>query len=188
MALPGVPRPTFNPEQVERGLLRLAEANGNAEEASRSLKSDGLSIDPNTLRRWRTGKHAERYEVVRSEVLPRLQAQAAEAHAALAAREMAVSAQMVERLAGEVDGIAPRDLSTAVRNLDVGAAIHRDKAQILKGEPTHIVRRSFEEIKRELKERGVVLDGIAVEEQPLIGPPSSASDDDDRRETPRSIA
>ncbi len=177
-ARPGVPRPSFDPEQIERGLLRLAEANGNAEEASRSLATGGLSIDPQTLRRWRNGKHAERYEVVRGEVLPRLQAQAAEAHADLAAREMAVSARMVERLAGEVDQIAPRDLSTAVRNLDVGAAIHRDKAQILKGEPTHIVRRSFEEIKRELKARGIVLDGIAVEVSERVdGLPAPSADD-----------
>jgi len=179
VAWPGVPRPYFNPEQIERALLRLAEANGNAEVASRSLKTDGLTINPTTLRRWRHGKHAERYAIVRSEVLPRLQAQAAEAHADLAAREMAVSAAMVERLSSEVDELQPRDLSTAVRNLDVGAGIHRDKAQLLKGEPTQVVRRSFEEIKRELKARGIVLDGTVIHEETVATPVPELPEGDD---------
>ncbi len=87
---------------------------------------------------------------------------------------------MTERLAREVEGIPVRDLPGGVRNVIVAAAVNRDKSQLLADQPTQIVgRRSFEEIKRELKARGVILDGIAIEEEvreSLPPPPDGLGD------------
>jgi hypothetical protein len=98
---------------------------------------------------------------------------------ALAAKQMAVSEQMTQRLAEQVGEIPARDLPGGIRNIDTGAAIHTDKAALLREEPTQIVRRDSTEIKRELKARGIILDGTVVEDDPLALPPASDPQDAD---------
>lgn len=51
-------------------------------------------------------------------------------------------------------GQSARDISTAIRNLDVGTGIHTQRAQELRGEATSIVEnRSAAEVVRGLKAR-----------------------------------
>lgn len=170
----------FGNEEVERALLALAESSGNAEAAARMLEADGLRIDSRTLRRWRSDTHAERYATIHGEVLPKLRAKAADRHMALAELQMDVSQAMTERLGAGLEDIPVRDLPGGIRNVDTAAAINTDKAALLRDQPTQIVRRSFDEIKRELRAKGVILDGTVVDlddERPAL--PVSTEDVDE---------
>jgi hypothetical protein len=68
----------WTPEDVERGLGTLALYGGNAAEAHRRLKAEGLPIPESTLKHWRTTLHADRYSHIRAELAPKVQARAAE--------------------------------------------------------------------------------------------------------------
>jgi hypothetical protein len=68
----------WTPEDVERGLGTLALYGGNAAEAHRRLKAEGLPIPESTLKHWRTTLHVDRYSHIRAELAPKVQARAAE--------------------------------------------------------------------------------------------------------------
>jgi len=159
-------RRSYSDAEIERALIAVAFANGNTHMASRELAEAEFPIDQKTLWRWSRKIHAERYESMQVEVLPALRARAAEEHMDIAAQQMSVVRQMTERLTREVPEISARDLPGGIRNVTTAAAVHTDKAQLLQGEPTNIVRQDFGEIRRTLEERhGVrlVLDGEAEE-------------------------
>lgn len=73
----------------------------------------------------------------------------------LAAAQMSVVRQMTERLAREVPVISARELPSGIRNMTIAAAVHTDKAQLLRGSPTQRVELGFEEAKRALARHGV---------------------------------
>jgi hypothetical protein len=163
-------RPSYGDLERERGLIAVAMANGNTHQAARDLSSDGLKISQKTLWKWRR-EETQRYEELRSQWLPKIREVAAEQHMALASRQIELSASLTEDLAkkrGDLDG---RDISTAIRNVTVSAGVHTDKAQLLSGEPTAIVRRDLGEVLRNLKAHGLaalseesVIDAEVVEE------------------------
>lgn len=113
-------------DEIHSALLTLAFHNGNTRRAS-----EKLGIPRETLRGWKT-KKAEQYEAIRAELLPRVAAEAAEKHSALADAEMEVSHQILARLRENVGELPARDLPGALRNTDTGAAINRDKAAQLR--------------------------------------------------------
>lgn len=119
--------------EIEQGLMAIALESGNSRRAERRLADMGVKIAQSTLHKWMT-RHDERYEQIRREVLPQLRAHAAEKHTAYADAEMEVGLQLLERLQGSLDDIPARDISTALRNIDVGQGIHRTKAAELRGE------------------------------------------------------
>ena len=121
-------RPTYDPAMVERGLLALAECNGNGRKAERLLKEDGLEIDFTTLYRWRNKLHVEQYERVQAEVMPKVRRRAVEDHMALSERYMEAEHLVLDRFVEEVPNLDKRDLSTGARNLSTSGAIHIDKA------------------------------------------------------------
>jgi hypothetical protein len=59
-------------QEIERGLVAMALASGNARRASRMLERYGLSVPDRTLYRWRVETFPARYAAVGSELLPRL--------------------------------------------------------------------------------------------------------------------
>ncbi len=73
--------------------------------------------------------------------MPRLKAEMADEHSALAHRGMEVEHKLLDRLEAEADDIPARDLPGAIRNVGVGAGIHTDKARDLRGDPSMVVRR-----------------------------------------------
>jgi len=184
----GKPLPTYDEEAVERGLLALAECGGNSEHAARLLAEDGLPIDARTLRRWRRDTYPERYERVRQEALPRIRQAAADAHLALSRRQIALAGEMTDRLAHKYGEIPARDLAGSLRNVSVSSAVHSDKAALLDGQPTAIVRRDFGEIKRLLRDKGIVLDGTAVEIDPAAELPRAAEPEPGSAETDEQAA
>jgi chemotaxis regulatin CheY-phosphate phosphatase CheZ len=123
-----------------------------------------VTIPHQTLSQWRE-KYADRYERVRADALPAIKAAAVEDHMAAAKQLIDLEVQMHERLQGKVDELEARDLAGGIRNLAVSAAVHRDKAALLQGEPTQIVENRLPDLRRALKEVGidVVIDGEAEE-------------------------
>lgn len=151
-------RPTYDPEQVERGLIALAECNGNGRKAERLLSQDGIGIDHTTLYRWRKYEHAEQFERVRAEVLPKVRLAASEDHMALSERCMEAEHLLLDRLVDEVPNLDKRDISTSLRNVSTSGAIHVDKGQVLSDQPTEIRRLDTGEVLRKLGSRNMRLE------------------------------
>lgn len=146
--------PSADPELIERGLLALAECNGNGAKAERLLAEDNVSIDHSTLYRWKR-RFAEQYERVRAEVVPKVRLRASEDHMALSARLMETEGKLLTRLESTIEELPPKEVSTALRNVSTSAAIHVDKAQVLSDQPTEIRRLDAGEVLRKLGSRGM---------------------------------
>src|SRR5262245_51608972 len=126
----------FSEAEIEQGLIALALESGNGRRAEKRLAAFGIRVDHSTLHRWRQ-KHSEKYESLQRDVLPKLRTEAAERHSYLADAEMEVAIKLLDQLDREREEIQPRDLSTAIRNLDVGAGIHMTKAVELSVDNPH---------------------------------------------------
>ena len=109
--------------------------------------------------------HPQRYEEVRARELPRLREFLAEKHTAAAERYLRLEQRVAERIDETLGEIPARDLPGASRNLAVSGAVHTDKAQLLRDQPTAVVQhRSVEELERLLKTHGVeIIDAYSEE-------------------------
>lgn len=134
----GVRKPKKSEREIERGLLALAECNGNSRKASELLVEDDIELHPTTLQRWSTDGHAQRYEEIRAEVLPKVRRKAADEHRRLAEKANEVNELLLARLKAEAKDLPVRDLSPAARNMSVSSSIHTEKSELLDGLPTEI--------------------------------------------------
>jgi hypothetical protein len=163
----------FNEQEVERGLVALALFNGNSRRAAKALKGQGLSVGATTLRRWKDDLHPEKYRKLQQDTLPEIRERAAEMHTDLAEQEVRLSGRLVQDLGQRLERgeeLPIRDVPGAIRNLDTGAGINRDKASGLRGEPNVRVEKQLDvgAILRELDGMGFpvpkyMLDAIDVE-------------------------
>lgn len=159
--------------RIERGLMALAANNGNARKASKFLAEDGIEVPHQTLWRWANKVHAKRYEEMRADALPKVRAQAADAHMDLMTRNMELEVDLLEDLKENRHKLEPRDMSTAARNAAVGTAIHTEKAQLLNDQPTEIHKqRDASEILRQLKHRapGLFIEADVISEEDVDQP------------------
>lgn len=171
-------RRSFKEEEIQRALVAVAACSGNSRKAQQDLLAkDGLEITHQTLYNWSRSLHKEEYEAIRAKLLPQLQAHAAEQHRQLAEREMEVSLKLIDRLEKEVDEIPARDLPGGIRNLDTGAAIHRDKSQLLSGQPTERSERTADEVLRAIHHKL----GLPSPPQPVPIPLPPATNGDRER-------
>ena len=182
-------RNKYAPEIVDRALCALAYFNGNSRKASEALKEHGVKVPRSTLRRWPI-VHADRYEELRGELIPRVHERVAEKHLELADAEIELSAAFIERMRRELDEVPVRDLSTFQRNLDTGSGIHTDKAAMLRGQgpAAPVVNINLVDVVRSMAYDGVpffdrqgrrltaeeAIEGVA---SPV--PPTSSKDEDD---------
>jgi hypothetical protein len=156
---------SFSGAEIERGLLAVAVANGNTRKAVSDLAEDeeGFEVHQATLHRWKQ-RDLARYEKIRADLLPRIRGEAAEQHMRLAEQQATVAGKMTERLEREIDEIPARDLPGGIRNITTAAAVHTDKAAVLRGEASTITEhRDASEVLRALRARGVVIQGMAEE-------------------------
>lgn len=172
--LPKRTRRDYTDAEIERGLVAVAAANGNAARAAEFLaEEEGLEIPKRTLSRWSRKQHVERYQRVRSEVLPKIRAEVADEYVALTRKQIGVSRKLTDEVdtkLGEPEDRNRvrhlRELANATKDLGLSAAIATDKAQILDHEPTVIVQRDFSEIKRALIAKGAKFVDVDSEEIP----------------------
>jgi len=165
-------------EQIEAALVVLALESGNVRRARKKLAEMDIfdKVPPaTTITRW-PETYRERYAEIRSEVAPRIKARMADTHDDLATRLASLEHQVLDQLEQEVADLSGKDKAALLRNSSIAAAVHTDKAQMLRGEATVIVKRELPEIFRALGAKGVavnVIEGQAEEvtpPQPL--PPS----------------
>ena len=158
-------RTSYTEEEIERGLVATALASGNTRLAAEILAREGLPIPRSTLQSWVRRIHPQRYEEVRARELPRLREFLAEKHTAAAERYLRLEQRVADRIEDTLEEIPARDLPGASRNLAVSGAVHLDKAQLLRDQPTTVVQhRSIEEVERELRAHGVeIIDGFSEE-------------------------
>ena len=75
---------------------------------------------------------ADDYELIRTSVIEKVHERIAERHMSLAEAQLELSADLTEELRSKKGTLDARDLSTSIRNLDVGSGIHTDKASALR--------------------------------------------------------
>jgi hypothetical protein len=158
----------YTDQERERGLVALAYASGNSRHAAKLLKVQGLPIPASTLKSWPV-RYADLYDKARLEILPRLNAQLAEQHIELVQSGMKLEQVFRAKIATALDKdeLPARDLPGGLRNVATSIGIHSDKARLLRGEPTTIVRHDDPlAILRSLRAKGVdveIIDGEAEE-------------------------
>ena len=142
---------SFTTEQITLGLTVMAGCNGNGRQAEIMLKEQfGVGIDYSTLYKWVRNGHADQYQAIRREVLPKLQARAAEQYMDASERMQAVSLEITESM--NIADIPERDKPGAARNMTIAAATSSDKALLLTGQATEIhEHRKPEELLRALQ-------------------------------------
>lgn len=170
----------YTDAEREHALVAVAWASGNSRRAAASLEEQGFPVPERTLRLWKRD-HAELYQRVEQDVLPRVRAELASDFTDLARYELAVARKVLDRLHDEADDpekLPTRDLPGALRNVKVSGAVGVDKAAMLRDEPTSTVRHiSVAETLRSLKALGVVIEGAAedVTDAEVVEPPALPS-------------
>jgi hypothetical protein len=129
---PAAPNSRFSELEIEQGLMALALCSGNARKAERRLAELGMKVDHSTLHRWKD-RHSEKYLSLQREILPKLREEAAERHSAVADREMELGLELLDQLQAKKADLPARDLSTAIRNLDVGQGTTGRRPQSCEG-------------------------------------------------------
>lgn len=154
------PQRSYDAEQVEAGLQALAIADGNHRLAHRLLAENNTDIPAGTLYEWKT-THAERYEQIRADVLPKIRERMAAESEELAIAYAQLEREAIELLKPKLNDLRPNELAGVQRNLATSRAISVDKASVLRGMPTEITEhRNADELLRKL---GSALPGLIVE-------------------------
>jgi hypothetical protein len=174
-----VPHPNSNYDaaEIERGLIAMAMESGNTGRARKLLKEEGaLERMPNatTLHRW-TETYRDRYKEIRAEVLPQIKARLADVHTDLANNLAELEQEAADLLKTNLKKLAARDQINLVRNAAIAGAVHVDKAQLLRGDATSIVKRELPEVVRALAAKGIVIEGTATEVTDAPDPPAIAA-------------
>jgi hypothetical protein len=167
------PESHYTDAEKETALLAYVLCSGNRIRAAELCAEQGLNVPNQTIYRWATHSEIPRLERIRAEIAPKLKAQMAEMHQGLAVSAAEIEAKAIGQLDERLDGetVSAKDLSAVMQRAAIAGGIHGEKHLLYSGQPTAIVRRDFDQIKRELKDKGIVLDGTAVE----IGPETEAA-------------
>lgn len=142
----------------------LAAHNGNAAEASKSLKSDhGMNVTPASLRTWRNSGMREEYERIVAD-LP--DATSAVINETLETARLAAQAERlaIERTLNELQAGTCKDPARAARDLSHIKSLNVEKYLTLTGRPTQIVEVNPDQALAQLLRDGVFLPAAADEE------------------------
>jgi hypothetical protein len=129
-----VPGSRYSSTEVDRALVAVAIEDGSTKRAARLLAKQGEPIGETTLRDWKNRLYPDRYLELQAKVLPRLNALAAEQHAAIATQASSLNVKILDRLEDVYEEIPVRDLPGAARNVATVAGIATDKAALLRGQ------------------------------------------------------
>jgi hypothetical protein len=149
-------RSRYSSTEVDRALVAVAIEDGSTKRAAKLLAEQGESIGETTLRDWKNRLYPDRYLELQVKVLPRLNALAAEHHAAIATQASSLNVKILDRLGDVYDQIPARDLPGAARNAETVAGIATDKAAFLRGQGTEPATptRSVSDILNALRAKG----------------------------------
>lgn len=130
----------YTAEEVDRALLVMALAGGNAVEASRQLEAQGQHVPERTLRYWKNDLHGDRYQGITENEAKRL-----DDHLVAQQREVALAASSASLLAveaarREIEAGTVKDPARAAQALQTTAGIASDKMLTLQGKPVNITQ------------------------------------------------
>jgi hypothetical protein len=141
----------YSEDEIERALIAVAVCAGNTHRAHRELAKQGHKIPRPTLDVWATRLHADRYQRIATEVVPKIHERIATEAEDLAQAYADAERTALDRLNETLDELDPKDVATAIRNLATSRGISIDKAALLRGRPTQIIEhRDPADIAREL--------------------------------------
>lgn len=159
-----MPRKTdYTAEDVERALLALAFANGNASAANRSLEQQGHPVPVSTIQLWGE-REAERYAKIRDDLVPRIHANLAQDSEDLARKALHAAANTIddyETAREEKNLKAANALSSMARNIATVSGISLDKVAPLRQRPSQIIEHRTPE--QNMKRLAVLVPGLIVE-------------------------
>ena len=160
-------RRSYTEAEIQRALTEVAACSGNTHQAARNLEEDEQArpVPQPVLWEWSRRRYLDKYEGIRQEMLPAIQAEAAEQHMALARQQMALTAQAGALIATRLPAMDDRDLVNAMGKADIGSGIHTEKAQLLAGLPTQRIEQSSAELLREFEAEGISFEGEVVSEE-----------------------
>lgn len=170
------PAARHSAEQIDATLVVIALESGNIGRARKKLAETKLfdKVPPaSTIGRW-PETYRDRYVEIREEVAPRLKARMADTHTDLAERLAALEHATIDELESEMAELSGKDKAALLRNVSIAGAVHIDKAQLLRNEPTAIVKRELPEIFRALAAKGVMVEGVIEGEAEEVSPPPPA--------------
>lgn len=149
---------SYAESEIEAGLLELAMVNGNRRQASERLAERGIEIPAGTLEGWMKSVHAERYQRIRADVVPRIIQEQRDEFSSLISQHNDNEAKLAEKLANELDALAPKDIGKAIQQTAVAKGINNQNAALADGRPTEIKRiEDIGDIIRAMKAEGIPL-------------------------------
>jgi hypothetical protein len=154
---------TYSAHEEQAGLEALAFYNGNGRAAAKLLKKQGMTIHSRTLYRWRHEK-ADRYAEVCATRTPQMLAQVAANLESALADQIDLEHKLTLKALDEIDGLDPKDTSTALRNAGVTKGINVDKILEIRGAPQRPIENpSLDELKQRMIRKGYAIEGEATE-------------------------
>jgi hypothetical protein len=159
-------RRDYTTEEIDRALVEVALCNGNTRAAHRNLKAEGVHIPRPNIERWARVLYRQRYQELRAELVPRIHAKIAANCEDRAEQADELERKMLAKFGEDFEQLAPRDQAGAIRNVSTVKAINVDKAALLRGQPTEIVKheRSTDELWAEFRQMfPSIIPGTAVE-------------------------
>jgi hypothetical protein len=159
------PMTTYTEPQILAGLTQLAICGGNARLANEHLTSLGYDIPAETLAKWRTHTHPDRYQQIQQDLAPRIAEKIAAQAEEFIIAATEVEAEALAHLRSRLTELTPSEAAGALRNITTSKALNLDKvASPLRGRPSHITEvRGTEEILRSLAQKIPSIDSTAEE-------------------------
>jgi hypothetical protein len=164
-------RHSYTPAEIDTSLLVLAMTGRNSVVAARRLKSEGINVNPRTLRSWRQHTHAKRYIDLEHQHAPEIERQMMGQTRAIVTAANDATLEAIEASRQQVENGDARDPSTVARNLATVSGIQTDKGLLLDGRPTviHGDGSLDELVARMEREMGFDIDSTAEEERLELG-------------------
>jgi HPt (histidine-containing phosphotransfer) domain-containing protein len=155
----------YTPEQVRLGLLTLLRFS-SPQRASEFLTSEyNLEVSPSLLTKWRRQVHVELYHDLAAEYHQIFEKAGAAEAEDVVRRATELEQRLMDKIEENLDALPARDLANALRNVSTTKGINLERiASPLRGRATGIIQhQSAKEIEQRLLERGVLVEGEAVD-------------------------
>ena len=132
-------RRTYTDAEVDTALLTLILSGRNSGVAARRLATEGIDVNPRTLRSWRDKVHAGRYAELEHQHAPEIEKQMMSQSRAIATAANIATLEAIEASRKQVAAGEAKDPSTVARNLAVTMGVATDKSLVLDGRPDRII-------------------------------------------------
>src|SRR6476620_2740956 len=159
-------RNTYTEQERREAMICYAHELGRSDGVERLLAAVELGhITYKTVREWATRSRKEQYEQIRSEHDRYIRNQLAESFQAVSSRAVGSADESVRQydVALKSGRVRAKDLPRGAREMATTAAILTDKAQLLSGNPTEIVRADTDDILIELRAVGIAVQMPQIE-------------------------